>query len=138
MYKRKLWKCSTYFRDDRGCAGAISGAGRRWGYSISVPCGGCARGHFGFGGALSEKCATRYEFFHQGQMEQARELQKVLLRASNQIVSKFGIAGVKFVMDQRGYRGGNPRLPLQPLTHEHKARISSVLATIEQPILASA
>jgi dihydrodipicolinate synthase/N-acetylneuraminate lyase len=71
-------------------------------------------------------------------MDRARELQKALLRASNQIVSKFGIAGVKFVMDQRGYRGGNPRLPLQPLTDEHKSRISSVLASIEQPIMASA
>jgi 4-hydroxy-2-oxoglutarate aldolase len=88
--------------------------------------------------ALPEKCATLYELFHKGQWEQARELQKVLLRASNQIVSKFGIAGVKYVMDQRGYRGGNPRLPLQPLSDEHKSRISSVLATIEQPILASA
>jgi 4-hydroxy-tetrahydrodipicolinate synthase len=88
--------------------------------------------------ALPEKCATLYELFRQGQMEQARELQKVLLRASNQIVSKFGIAGVKFVMGQRGYRGGNPRLPLQPLTDEHKSRISSVLASIEQPIMASA
>jgi 4-hydroxy-2-oxoglutarate aldolase len=88
--------------------------------------------------ALPEKCATLYELFRQGHMEHARELQKVLLRASNQIVSKFGIAGVKYVMDQRGYRGGNPRLPLQPLTDEHKARISSFLATIEQPIMASA
>jgi 4-hydroxy-2-oxoglutarate aldolase len=88
--------------------------------------------------ALPEKCATLYELFRQGQWEQVRELQKVLLRASNQIVSKFGIAGVKYVMDQRGYRGGNPRLPLQPLTDEHKSRISSILATIEQPIMASA
>src|ERR1700719_1280222 len=88
--------------------------------------------------ALPEKCATLYELFRQGQWEKARELQKVLLRVSNTIVSKFGIAGVKCVMDQRGYRGGKPRLPLQPLTDEHKARISSILATIEQPIMASA
>ena len=88
--------------------------------------------------ALPEKCAMLYQRFRQGQWEQARELHKVLLRASNQIVSKFGIAGVKYVMDQRGYRGGNPRLPLQPLTDEDKSRISSILATIEQPIMASA
>jgi dihydrodipicolinate synthase/N-acetylneuraminate lyase len=88
--------------------------------------------------ALPEKCATLYELFRQGQMEQARELQKVLLRASNQIVSRFGIAGVKCAMDQRGYRGGHPRLPLQPLTEEQKSQISSFLANIEQPIMASA
>src|SRR6202166_968563 len=83
--------------------------------------------------ALPEKCATLYELFRQGHWEQARELQKVLLRASNQIVSRSGIAGVKYVMDQRSYRGGNVSLPLQPLTDEHKSLINSILATIEQP-----
>ncbi|MDQ1409079.1 MAG: 4-hydroxy-2-oxoglutarate aldolase, partial [Acidobacteriaceae bacterium] len=33
--------------------------------------------------ALPEKCSTLYELFRQGQWDQARELQKVLLRASN-------------------------------------------------------
>lgn len=88
--------------------------------------------------ALPEKCAMLHELFRRVQWDPARELQKVLLRASNLIVSKFGIAGVKCAMDQRGYRGGDPRLPLQPLTDEHKARITSFLASIEQPIMASA
>ena len=81
--------------------------------------------------ALPEKCVVLFELFRQGEHEKARELQASLLRASKLIVSEMGIAGVKFVMDQRGYRGGIPRLPLQPLSDERKARISSLLADLE-------
>jgi 4-hydroxy-2-oxoglutarate aldolase len=81
--------------------------------------------------ALPEKCATLFELFRQGQHEKARELQSVLVRASKLIVSEGGIAGVKFVMDQRGYRGGIPRQPLVPLQDEQKKRLSAFLGTLE-------
>jgi 4-hydroxy-2-oxoglutarate aldolase len=88
--------------------------------------------------ALPEKCAKLHQLYKAGHLDEARELQKLLLRASNLIVSRFGIAGVKCAMDHRGYRGGDPRLPLQPLSEEHKAKITAFLATLEQPIMASA
>src|SRR5713226_8372434 len=81
--------------------------------------------------ALPEKCVALFELFRQGHHYQARELQSVLTRASKLIVSELGIAGVKHAMDQRGYRGGIPRLPLQPLTDEEKRRISDFLAELE-------
>ena len=81
--------------------------------------------------ALPEKCAELYELTRRGQLETARELQKTLLRASKLIVSEFGIAGVKFVMDQRGYYGGAPRLPLLPVSDAAKRRVLELLATLE-------
>jgi 4-hydroxy-2-oxoglutarate aldolase len=81
--------------------------------------------------ALPEKCAELYELTRRGQLETARELQKTLLRASKLIVSEFGIAGVKFVMDQRGYHGRQPRLPLLPLADAAKKRILDLLAALE-------
>jgi 4-hydroxy-2-oxoglutarate aldolase len=81
--------------------------------------------------ALPEKCAELYELTRRGQLETARELQKKLLRASKLIVSEFGIAGVKFVMDQRGYYGGLPRLPLLPLSDVAKKRVLEFLAAFE-------
>lgn len=81
--------------------------------------------------ALPEKCAELYELTRRGQLETARELQKNLLRASKLIVSELGIPGVKFVMDQRGYYGGMPRLPLQPLADSAKRRVLELLATFE-------
>ena len=88
--------------------------------------------------ALPEKCATLYQYFKQGQLDKAKELQRSLLRASKLIVSEMGIAGVKYVMDRRGYRGGIPRLPLPSLSAEQKSKLAAFLATLEQPIMASA
>lgn len=83
------------------------------------------------GSALPEKCVKVYELFRQGNHEKARELQAQLLVASKIIVSECGIAGVKYAMDQRGYRGGVPRLPLLPLHEEQKKRITALLETFE-------
>src|SRR6202521_2640327 len=68
--------------------------------------------------ALPEKCVTLFDLVRQGHHEKARELQSILLHASKLIVSEMGIAGVKHAMDQRGHRGGLPRLPLVPLHQE--------------------
>lgn len=81
--------------------------------------------------ALPEKCVELYEIARRGQLDAARELQKNLLRASKLIVSDLGIPGVKFVMDQRGYRGGAPRLPLLPLADAAKRRVLELLAAFE-------
>lgn len=88
--------------------------------------------------ALPEKCAALHQLFRQGQLAAALKLQNVLLRASKLIVSEMGIAGVKYVMDLRGYRGGIPRLPLQPLSSGQKSRLAAFQATLEQPAMASA
>ena len=84
--------------------------------------------------ALPEKCVELYELTRRGQVETARELQKNLLRASKLIVSELGIPGVKFVMDQRGYHGGAPRLPLLPLADAAKRRVLELLATLEPAV----
>jgi len=81
--------------------------------------------------ALPEKCVAVFDLVRQGHHGEARELQSILLRASKLIVSEMGIAGVKFAMDQRGYRGGVPRLPLVPLHQEQKKRLNDFLASLE-------
>jgi len=81
--------------------------------------------------ALPEKCVAVHQLFRQGQMEKARELQLKLVRASKVIVSEMGIAGVKYAMDLREYRGGDPRLPLLPLQEEQKKQLSGLLASLE-------
>ncbi len=85
--------------------------------------------------ALPEKCVALFELVHHGQSEKARELQQILLKASKVIQSEHAIAGIKFVMDQRGYRGGVPRLPLVPLSEAYKQRVVETMACIE-PALA--
>lgn len=92
---------------------------------------GARGGILALASALPEKCVALFELIRQGNHEKARELQSVVARASKLVVSELGLTGVKFVMDQRGYRGGIPRPPLLPLHHEQKKRLTELLATLE-------
>lgn len=83
------------------------------------------------GSALPDKCVELHEFIRQGNQGKARELQEVILRASKLVISECGIAGVKYTMDQRGFCGGLPRLPLLPLKDEQKKRVNALLETLE-------
>ena len=84
--------------------------------------------------ALPEKCVALFELARSGHPEKARELQAILARASKFILSEAGIAGLKYAMDQRGYRGGLPRLPLLPLHPEQKKRLNELLAALEPAV----
>lgn len=81
--------------------------------------------------ALPEKCVELFQLVQQGQHERARALQLQLVQVSKRIVSENGIAGVKYGMDLRGYRGGVPRLPLVPLREEKKQQIAALLSQHE-------
>ncbi len=81
--------------------------------------------------AFPEKCVALFQLHRQKMFEQARDLQGKLAMASKNVVSENGIAGVKFVMDLRGYRGGVPRPPLLPLSESTKAAITRVTASLE-------
>jgi len=92
---------------------------------------GARGGILALASALPEKCVALFELIRLGHHEKARELQSVVARASRLVISELGLTGVKYLMDQRGYRGGIPRLPLQPLKEEQKKRLSAMLASLE-------
>jgi 4-hydroxy-2-oxoglutarate aldolase len=87
--------------------------------------------------ALPELSVAMFHAARSGPVERARDLQVTLLKAAAAIVSEAGIAGIKFVMDQRGYRGGIPRLPLVPPSDAAKRRMVEALAALE-PVAAPA
>ena len=47
------------------------------------------------------------------------------------VVGKLSVAGVKYAMDLNGYYGGNPRLPILPLTGEQKADVERLMENIK-------
>src|SRR5882724_11384088 len=101
--------------------------------SVIVPClsAGAAGAILALASAFPEKCVALYQLYRQKMFEQARELQGKLALASKRVVSENGIAGVKFVMDLRGFRGGVPRAPLLPLSESAKAAIVKVTVSLE-------
>jgi 4-hydroxy-2-oxoglutarate aldolase len=80
---------------------------------------------------LPEQCVALFEAVRTGNLEKARELQVSIMPASKLIVSQCGIPGVKYAMDQAGYRGGLPRLPLLPLHEDQKQAIRTLMAKMD-------
>ena len=91
---------------------------------------------FSFGAARKNawSCSSCSRAAH---IDKARALQNVLLKVSKVIASEHAIAGLKFAMDQRGYRGGIPRLPLVPINAAYKQRILESLVSLD-PVAARA
>ena len=87
----------------------------------------------GIGGIISlanstpELVCEMYDSFVAGDWKKAAKLNSALIKANLAISGKYGVAGVKYAMDQNGYFGGAPRLPLLPITEEGKAAVDASL-----------
>ena len=73
--------------------------------------------------AFPDPCCQLFEKFVSGDMEGARELHYQLFRLNRAVSGSFGVAGVKYAMELGGFHGGDPRLPLLPITEEGKASV---------------
>jgi 4-hydroxy-2-oxoglutarate aldolase len=77
---------------------------------------------------LPEAAVEIYEATRAGDTSRASRLQFAVLSASRKIAGELGPVGVKYAMDCVGYYGGDPRLPLLPLTEAQKKTVESILA----------
>ena len=77
--------------------------------------------------ALPELCVELYQAARSGEHERARELQRRLHVPTVALTSRFGIAGLKFALELRGYAGGPPRPPLLSLDQEARAEITRIV-----------
>lgn len=81
--------------------------------------------------ALPELCTGLYDAFCQGNHARARSLQEKLLEPTVAVTSRYGIAGLKFAMELRGYAGGRPRRPLLPLDEQTQAELTRLFRALE-------
>jgi 4-hydroxy-2-oxoglutarate aldolase len=75
---------------------------------------------------LPELCSELYRLFAEGRMDEAQRVNETIQRYNKIGPSQYGVAGVKYAMDLRGYFGGDPRLPLLPMTDAQKAQQQDV------------
>ena len=75
-----------------------------------------------------ELCVGLVQALAAGDGERAAKLQSALAPLVTDIANPFGIAGIKAAMDERGYRGGQPRWPLLPVTAKQRRQIAAVLS----------
>ena len=72
-------------------------------------------------------CLGLYRAYAQGRIREAKEFQRRLLPLGEKISVPFGVAGIKAALDECGYRGGEPRRPLDPLTRANRQRVAEAI-----------
>ena len=73
--------------------------------------------------AAPEMCAKIFTLFKAGKKEEARGLQFDLIPLNKMVMESYGISGLKYAQDLRGYYGGPARPPLLPLEEKGKREI---------------
>jgi 4-hydroxy-2-oxoglutarate aldolase len=91
---------------------------------------GATGGIMALADALPEECVELYDLAVAGENDRARALQEKLLPASKTLVSRFGVAGMKYALDRLGYHGGPVREPLLPLGEAALGEIDRTLAEL--------
>jgi 4-hydroxy-2-oxoglutarate aldolase len=78
--------------------------------------------------AFPEPCCALYEKYISGDQEGARMLHSKVFRLNQSVSGAGGVAAVKYAMDEAGYYGGPPRLPILPLKDAQKEKVRNAIA----------
>jgi dihydrodipicolinate synthase/N-acetylneuraminate lyase len=82
----------------------------------------------GFACPAPTACFEVYTAWKEGDIQLAATKQDRITAAARKVVAECGPAGIKYAMDLNGYFGGNPRLPLLPLSGDAKLEIEKAMA----------
>lgn len=72
-------------------------------------------------------CAEAYTLILEKKLEQAFEIQKVLIPLNRAVTEIYGIAGLKYCLDLQGFQGGACRMPLADVPEKGKAELRGLL-----------
>ena len=106
----------------------LIGAGHKLHALLSV---GAVGGILAFAACAPTACYEIYAAFRDHDYELAAEKQRRITAACVRVVSELGIAGVKYASDLNGFYGGNPRLPLLPLTAADRHEVEALMVDVK-------
>ena len=92
---------------------------------------GATGGIVSLANAFPDVCATLYEYCRDENLENARKLNLLLGKLNAAVSGSHGVAGVKFASEVAGFYGGDPRLPLLPLSESDKQTIRDGIAAVD-------
>lgn len=104
----------------------MSGTVSSWFPALAL---GISAGIFALANFAPDECSAVQEAYSAGDIDGARKIYERIFPVNTAVTATFGIAGLKYASDLLGYRGGNVRGPLLPLTEEQKVQVRKILET---------
>jgi 4-hydroxy-2-oxoglutarate aldolase len=92
-------------------------------------CVGAVGGIVAIANVVPEACVRLYRLATEGRHEEARSLQRAIVPLAR-ATAVHGVAGLKAVMNEAGYRGGAPRRPLVAASPATSAELARRLAEL--------
>jgi 4-hydroxy-2-oxoglutarate aldolase len=92
---------------------------------------GATGGIVSLANAIPDVCAKLYELCVADDLTGARQLHLVLGRLNSAVSGSYGVAGVKYASEVAGFYGGDPRLPLLPISDADKASIKKAIESTD-------
>jgi len=89
---------------------------------------GAPGGIISLANVLPDPCCEIYRLFTERRFDEARELHFRLARLNAAFSGIYGVPGVKAAMNSYGFRGGEPRHPLKPVSGESQQKIREKLS----------
>ena len=91
---------------------------------------GAIGGILAIANALPRSARRIYDRFAAGDIEGSAAAQRQIVEAAG-VAPRYGVQGLKYAMDRKGYFGGQARLPLLPLDDAQKAEIDCVFDAVD-------
>lgn len=91
---------------------------------------GAAGGILAVANVVPDLCTALFDHAAAGRHAEARHLQRELTPLAQLVTTGHGIAGLKYALDQLGFRGGPVRAPLQDATPAAREAIAAELARL--------
>ena len=83
-----------------------------------------------FAAPAPQACQEVYTAWKENDPRVAQEKQRRMIEPARLVAANYGIPGLKYACDLNGYYGGNPRIPLLPLTAEQKSAVAAIMADV--------
>ncbi len=93
---------------------------------------GASGGVVALANVAPENCLNIYREFQAGNMVAAKQAQQKALAFNAAVTSKYGVAGLKHVMDKIGLYGGPVRPPLLPITSAAQEDITRIMSEVAE------
>lgn len=93
---------------------------------------GASGGILAVANVLPDACVALFEHAQAGRHEEALRLQRAITPLAQLVSSVYGIAGLKFALELRGYYGGPVRAPLLPASDRAREEISRALSFFQE------